>query len=237
MFGIESYKNINNQSNLEEEEEYRQKYLKYKQKYLELKQSGGGLNGEYIYLTTEEKAKELVALFTKCGNPTEDNLNAVFNQEGLMVSAENKKSELKTTLQNFYTQCNSSTELEINTLLHDDAYRIKKNSKVIELVLNVSTIAKVGKSITGLFKGKKAPDAESSKKNSAKMQFNTTVLSVESDDQFNKILSSIKVANQERHSNATKLTHYVSINHKSELNKDSSTLVNKENPVKPLPSQ
>jgi len=65
MFGIESYKNINNQSNLEEEE-YRQKYLKYKQKYLELKQSGGGLNGEYIYLTTEEKAKELVALFKKC---------------------------------------------------------------------------------------------------------------------------------------------------------------------------
>jgi hypothetical protein len=254
MFGIESYKNINSQYNLDgEEDEYRQKYLKYKQKYLELKQSGGGLDGEYAYLTTEDKAKELVELFKKCGYPTEDNLNAMFNQESFMVSAENKKSELKTTLQNFYTQCNNPTELEINTILNDAAYRIKKNTKNIELVLNISTAAKVGekvgkvgskisKGFKNLIKSKNEPAEPAvtvvkTTKNSAKTQANNVLFSSAEPDVLKKLLFSIKVANQVAYeTTATPLTHYVLINHKSSITKNEITLADKENPIKELPT-
>jgi hypothetical protein len=63
MFGIESYKNKDELL----EEQYKAKYLKYKQKYLELNQTGGlPRSGTYAYLTTEETANQLVALYNKC---------------------------------------------------------------------------------------------------------------------------------------------------------------------------
>jgi len=63
MFGIESYKNKDELL----EEQYKAKYLKYKQKYLELSQTGGNIiPGIYAYLTTEDKANELVALYNIC---------------------------------------------------------------------------------------------------------------------------------------------------------------------------
>ena len=243
MFGIESYKNKKAQNNSsEDEDKYRQKYLKYKQKYLELKQSGGGLDGVYAYFTTEEKAKELVKLFTNCGSPSDDNLNSIFNQDGLNVSAENKKSELKTTLQSFYTQCNNPTQLEIDTLLNDEAYRIKKDMSKspskIELISTISTGTKIFKSASKLVK--KGSDAPKSKKNSGTVDNKARFID-EEDQTLQSLLVSIKAANvPSKHPDSTKLTHYVLINHKSAgikiTTKDLATLVDKSDPVKVLPS-
>ena len=85
MFGIESYKNKDELL----EEQYKAKYLKYKQKYLELNQTGGLPSyGIHAYLTTEEKANQLVALYNnKCkkrdGSDTQFNIDIAGQLTGI----------------------------------------------------------------------------------------------------------------------------------------------------------
>jgi hypothetical protein len=139
MFGIESYKNKDELL----EEQYKAKYLKYKQKYNELKQTGGIFSndysvGEYVFLTTQEKANELLKLFNICSKPSVEDIDGVLTGN-LAVNNDTKKQELKTMIQNFYLECNNPSKDAINQTLHDNAYRIKLNSQEAILVKSNTT--------------------------------------------------------------------------------------------------
>ena len=141
MFGIESYKNKDELL----EEQYKAKYLKYKQKYLKLSQTGGLGDdysvGQYVFLTTEAKAQELIKLISGklCGIPTTPELEDVF-KGSLEIGSDNKKQELKTIMTTFYSECNIASIEAVNQLLHDNAYRIKLNSQEAILVKSDTTI-------------------------------------------------------------------------------------------------
>lgn len=147
MFGIESYKNKDELL----EEQYKAKYLKYKQKYLELSQTGGLGDdysvGEYVFLTTLEKANELLALFKICGKPSVEDIDGVLTGN-LAVNNDTKKQELKTIITNFYSECNNPSKDAINQALHDNAYRIKLNSQEAILVKSNTTIDLLRKRLT-----------------------------------------------------------------------------------------
>lgn len=207
MFGIESYKNKDELL----EEQYKAKYLKYKQKYNELKQTGGILPGIYAYLTTENKANELVALWNRCtqkeGTDKPFDIAVTVNIESKNVefdglvnkSINDMKSEYTKKFNDLLTKCNTPKSADINSLLNDNAYKIKNGTKKIELIHG----------ITLLDKARNTSGAEL-KKNSSTIDPCKIIFNPDTPNSFKDILLKIQSSNIKK-PNYTVPTHYVLI--------------------------
>ena len=237
MFGIESYKN-NKDLNDSNDYKYRQKYLKYKQKYLELNQTGGRLPGIYAYLTTEEKANQLVALYNKCkkneGSDVQFNIditgeltgtinvtNNIDNAEfGKLVQTKTnefntfvitEQVKLAKTIENKkseYTKLFNEHLIKCNTPKSDDIVNLLNDNAYL-IKKDTKKIELIhNTSIMTRFNKEKGTH---SKKNSSTISDLKISFTPDIPNIFTTILSLLKISNEHTHPNYTIPTHYVLI--------------------------
>ena len=260
MFGIESYKNKDELL----EEQYKAKYLKYKQKYLELSQTGGNIiPGIYAYLTTEDKANELVALYNIC-TPGEglqpfnvDEVNQLTDPPSIKVTNNiNKTDNIKNTeFQTFveteqikfnqnverkkeeFLKSFKSDRAKFEKLLNDKlvSCKTRKNEEIVDLLDDNAYKIKVGDTSISLVckKTNFYGKCSNENKNSSTISKITQPFKLE-DTLLNAVVSNINTSNLVAKKDYTKPTHYVLI---EESFISSKSKLHGDGKPKPLPSQ